>query len=407
MTVQRDGSGDRKLRILHILRAPLGGLFRHVVDLATEQIARGHAVGLVTDSTTGGDNGAAILKRLEPSLELGLLRVPMRREPHIGDLATAIRLGLYTRSLNVDVVHGHGSKGGLYARAAGFLPGFGRPIRAYTPHGGSFNYRSHLAVEAILMTVEKLLVHSTDIFLFESAFIAGRFREKVGEPRKLIRIVANGIKPAEFEPIVPNADAADFLYVGELRAAKGIDTLIDALSLVAAHCNRAGRDHAPRLVLVGSGPEERKLAELAVSRNVRDLVTFPGAMPAREAFKLGRILVVPSRAESLPYVVLEAAAAQMPMVSTNVGGIGEIFGPYRDRLIRADDPAGLADRLEAALAMPVETLRREAAELSSFVATKYTIDDMANAVLAGYGEALALKNRRRNAGAAGFALPSR
>lgn len=405
MSIQRDGSGERKLRILHVLRAPLGGLFRHVIDLTTEQIARGHAVGLITDSTTGGDSGAAALKRLEPSLELGLLRVPMRREPHAGDLPTAIRIAAYTRGLDVDVVHGHGSKGGLYARLPGFFPGFGKPIRAYTPHGGSFNYRAHPAVEATLMTVEKLLVHSTDILLFESAFIAGCFRDKVGQPKKLIRIVPNGIKPAEFEPIVRNEDAADFLYVGELRAAKGIDTLIDALAIVASRWKKPGR--GPRLVLVGSGPEECKLAGLAVSRNVRDLVTFPGAMPAREAFKLGRVLVVPSRAESLPYIVLEAAAAQVPMVSTNVGGIGEIFGPYRDRLIPSDNPTILAERLEAALALPVEALRKDAADLSAFVASKYTIDDMANAVLAGYGEAIALKNQRRGAGATSFALPSR
>ncbi len=405
MSNQRDGAGERKLRILHVLRAPLGGLFRHVVDLASEQIARGHAVGLVTDSTTGGDSGAAALKRLEPSLELGLLRVPMRREPHIGDLATTLRVGLYIRGLKPDIVHGHGSKGGLYARAPGFIPGFGQPIRAYTPHGGSFNYRATPAVEAILMSVEKLLVYPSDLFLFESGFIAGCFRDKVGEPKKIIRIVPNGIKPAEFEPIVPNDDAADFLYVGELRAAKGIDTLIDALALVASRWTKPGR--GPRLVLVGSGPEQRKLADLAVSRNVRDLVTFPGAMPAREAFKLGRVLVVPSRAESLPYVVLEAAAAQVPMVSTNVGGIGEIFGPYRDRLIPSDNPTVLAERLEAALAMPIAGLRKEAAELSVFVASKYTIDEMANAVLAGYGEALARKDHRRGVDAASYALTSR
>ena len=75
-------------------------------------------------------------------------------------------------------------------------------------------------------------------------------------------------------------------------------------------------------------------------------------MPVREAFKLGRVLVVPSRAESMPYVVLEAAGARVPMIATDVGGIPEIFGPYRDRLGPADDPADLQARIEATLAMP-------------------------------------------------------
>ncbi len=406
----RDRPTESKLRILHVLRAPLGGLFRHVVDLTYEQIARGHAVGLVTDSVTGGERAADTLGTLEPLLELGLLRVPMRREPYIGDVATALRIALHTRRLNVDVVHGHGSKGGVYARAPGFMPGFRGPIRAYTPHGGSFNYRAHPCVEATLMTVERLLVYATDIFLFESAFIGKCFREKVGEPRRLVRFVANGLKPAEFAPVTPDADAAEFLYVGELRAAKGIDTLIDALALVVSrHPSRHGSGQAslPRLVLVGTGPDERKLAEHAISRNVRHLVTFPGALPAREAFKRGRILVVPSRAESLPYIVLEAAAAQMPMVATNVGGIGEIFGPYHGRLIPCDNPESLAATLEATLARPCIELQSEAAQLAAFVATKFTIDAMADAVLSGYAEAIARKHPHRGATAASFALPSR
>ena len=50
-------------------------------------------------------------------------------------------------------------------------------------------------------------------------------------------------------------------------------------------------------------------------------------MPARQAFALGKVMVVPSYGESLPYVVLEAGAAAKPLVATNVGGIPEIFGP--------------------------------------------------------------------------------
>ncbi len=404
-TALRDQPKASKLRILHVLRAPLGGLFRHVIDLTYEQIARGHAVGLIADSTTGGDNAVATLGRLAPFLELGLLRLPMHRQPHVADVAAALRIASHIRRLDPDVVHGHGSKGGVYARASGFLPRLRRPVRAYTPHGGSFNYRAHPAIEATLMLAERLLVHPTDIFLFESGFIADRFRDKIGEPNKLIRIVANGIKPAEFEPIVPNADVTDLLYVGELRAAKGIDTLIDALALVVER-RRSTTGEPPRLLLVGSGPEERKLSDHAVARNVRHLVSFPGAMPAREAFSRGRILVVPSRAESLPYVVLEAAAAHMPMVATDVGGIGEIFGPYRGWLIPCDNPEVLAVTLETTLARPRAELEHNAALLSAYVASKYTIDAMTDAVLNGYAEAIATRNARRDADTTALAMPS-
>ena len=57
---------------------------------------------------------------------------------------------------------------------------------------------------------------------------------------------------------------------------------------------------------------------------------------------------MPSRAESLPYVVLEAAAARKPMIATRVGGIPEIFGPHADRLISATIPTALADAIVSA-----------------------------------------------------------
>jgi hypothetical protein len=63
------------LNILHVLRAPLGGLFRHVVDLVQGQAARGHRVGLIVDSTTGGARAETALAALAPHLALGVQRV--------------------------------------------------------------------------------------------------------------------------------------------------------------------------------------------------------------------------------------------------------------------------------------------------------------------------------------------
>ncbi|MDE2579190.1 MAG: glycosyltransferase family 4 protein, partial [Hyphomicrobiales bacterium] len=120
-------------------------------------------------------------------------------------------------------------------------------------------------------------------------------------------------------------------------------------------------------------------------------IAFAGAMPARAAFKLGRMMVVPSRAESLPYVVLEAAGAQIPLISTNVGGIPEIFGPYADRLIPSDDACILAERIAAMLARPPQEKAADASALADFVGKKFTLRNMGDAVIAGYEDALAHK----------------
>ena len=373
---------DRKLRILHVLRAPLGGLFRHVLDLTREQVARGHEVGLVVDSLTGGERAAEILAELEPTLALGVKRIPMLRHPHVQDIVNVIKVEAHARRLKVDVLHGHGSKGGLYARLAGLLPRKRGPIRGYTPHGGSFNHVATPLVQALYMNVEKLLSTCTDMLLFESIYIATRFHERVGETKALVRIVQNGISAAEFVPVEPDADAADFLYVGELRSAKGIDTLIDATSILSRRLERR-----LKLILVGSGPDQTALEARARSRGISCQVSFAGAIPARRAFALGRTLVVPSRAESLPYIVLEAAGAQIPMVATNVGGIGEIFGPYRDRLIPCDNAAILANAMQDMVDSDPAGVKAQAQDLARFVSTRFSISIMADSVISGYRDA--------------------
>ncbi len=79
-------------------------------------------------------------------------------------------------------------------------------------------------------------------------------------------------------------------------------------------------------------------------------MTFEPPGPIRRALSRARIMVIPSRAESLPYVILEAAAAAQPLVSTDVGGIPEIYGPrHAERLIKANDAGALSDAIRRAL----------------------------------------------------------
>jgi glycosyltransferase involved in cell wall biosynthesis len=372
------------LRIVHVFRAPLGGLFRHVIDLAAEQNARGHEIGMFFDGVSRCQRVEDALARLPGGAALGVVTTPIRRNPGFSDIGALARFSAFLRRARPDVVHGHGSKGGAYARASALTYPHGA-VRAYTPHGGSFNYRPGSAVHRAYMLAERAMAPLTDVFLFESAYIAGRYDEFVGARRGVRQIVANGVGPAEFVPATPNEDAADLFYVGELRAAKGIDTLLEAIARVGR-----ARGLIPRTVLVGSGPDQASLSELAQQLGIAPFVSFSGQMPVREAFKLGRVMVVPSRAESMPYVVLEAAAARVPMIATNVGGIPEIYGPYRDRLGPPDDPGDLQARIEAMLAMSQAQREAQSADLASYVGERFSIQTMVNSVMAGYGEALAL-----------------
>jgi glycosyltransferase involved in cell wall biosynthesis len=114
-----------------------------------------------------------------------------------------------------------------------------------------------------------------------------------------------------------------------------------------------------------------------------DTIRFRSAMPARAAMALGRVMVVPSRAESLPYVVLEAAAAEKPLVATNVGGIPEIYGPLADALVPPGDAAALARTIAQRLDDPAAS-GTLAQQLRTRVASSFSLDAMVDGVLAGY-----------------------
>ncbi|GJE54026.1 MULTISPECIES: glycosyltransferase family 4 protein [Methylobacterium] len=374
-------------RILHVFRAPIGGLFRHVADLARLQSEAGHKVGIVCDSSTGGPRAEQALRDLMPWLALGVNRFPMRRNPHVSDLAalTAVR-GLAER-LRATVLHGHGAKGGIYARLAPVradeaLPA---PIRAYTPHGGSYNYRPGSLLHRAYMAAEGVLARRTDVFLFESAYVAARHRAFVGEPRCQMRIVQNGLGEAEFVPIVAADAPYDLVYVGELREAKGIPWLLDALAALHAQ----GRPLS--LLMVGSGPDAERLQAQAARLGLADAVTFEPPQPIRPALARGRVMVVPSLAESLPYVVLEAAAARQPLVATDVGGIPEIFGPRASDLVPARDAVALATAIARVLDMTPESRDALFSELSLSVQARFSMTKMGADVLSGYAAAAAVR----------------
>jgi glycosyltransferase involved in cell wall biosynthesis len=116
-------------------------------------------------------------------------------------------------------------------------------------------------------------------------------------------------------------------------------------------------------------------------------VQFVGAKPARQAFGLGRLLVVPSRAESLPYIVLEAAAAGVPMIASQVGGIPEIFGSDLGSLVAPGDPEVLARAISQA--MQDRGARHSASlRLKTRLRALFSADAMTDAIIAAYREAL-------------------
>jgi len=363
----------KRLRILHCIRTPIGGSFRHVCDLAEAQAAVGHQVGIVCAANMGGKSADAKLAALAPTCKLGIRRIDMSRNLGLRDLGALAAIRTLARETRPHVLHGHGAKGGAYVRAV--ARGVGAKA-IYTPHGGSLHYSRNSLIGWIYLTAERLLARRTDGLLFESDYAARTYREKVGEPACALKVVHNGLQENEFRPVKPDDYAAEFLFVGELRTLKGVDVLIEAL-------HNVNESRAARLVIVGEGPDEMAFRELVEETGLTAAARFAGAMPARLAFRLGPCLVVPSRAESLPYIVLEAVAAGRPMIATRVGGIPEIFGELDHLLVAPDEAGALAVAMSRMLSDP-DHYERSARTLRRRARTRFRVEAMVEAITGFY-----------------------
>ncbi len=341
----------------------------------------GHHVAIVCDARTGGPAAEKTLRHLEDVCELGIFRLPMSRQIGVSDYFAYRQIrDIAANRIGAEILHGHGAKGGAYARLASrWLKRTGNPVPAfYTPHGGSLHYDPASLRGRLYLGLERRLAPMTDGLIFESAFSAKTYAAKVCEPPCAARVIPNGLHPTEFYQVTVDADAADFLFIGELREIKGVDVFLQALV-------RLKRTHEVKALIVGSGPDERSYRSQARRLGLGDALRFLPPMPARAAFARARCLVVPSRAESLPYIVLEAAAAQMPMIASHVGGIPEIIDDTGVPLVEAGSIASLREQMAAFLDRPGLFAERAQA-LQQSVSKRYTVAAMAQSVVDFYSD---------------------
>lgn len=363
------------MKIIHCFRSPVGGIFRHVRDLLSEQTKAGHEVGFICDASTGGDYEDQLFEKVRPDLALGLHRVPMARSISPKDPVTLWKISKIIKAIAPDVVHSHSAKGGVYGRLSARMASTkGNKVKAfYCPHGGAMHYDSASLKGKVFFAAERFLERYTDSLIFVSGYEQDAYHEKVGKPACAETIVYNGLSPSEFAPVQLCERPADFLYIGMMRDLKGPDVFLNALKLAR---ERSGENLTAWFV--GDGEDKPSYETFIKDNGLSHAVTVSAAMPAREAFAKADTVVVPSRAESLPYLVLEAIAAEKPIISTNVGGIHEIFAAAKDRLIPPEDPDIMAASM---LAMRADQNRHaEATHMAVQLKERFSLEAMARGV---------------------------
>lgn len=362
------------MKILQILRAPVGGLFRHVNDLTKGLHEKGHEVAVIVDTLSKDAQTDEKLSALSPYATLGIHEMPIPRLFGAADITTPFKIRALVRALDIDIVHGHGAKGGFHAR----LGTLGLGAKAfYTPHGGALHFSGSSPAGFVFHQLEKALVPASSKIIFESAYAERTYNEAIAAVGARGVVIHNGLDEAEFTPIVSD-DSFDFVFVGELRDLKGIAFLLDAFAALNAE-----RPNGLRLLLIGDGPHRQQFEQQLQELNIQDHVVFAGARPAQYGFEKARTLIVPSLKESLPYIVMEGVAAGKHVIATDVGGISEIYGPCANQLIPAGDSAALHQKMREALDMP-ETDGLADKQLYSHVKSEFVTSRMVASILDQY-----------------------
>jgi glycosyltransferase involved in cell wall biosynthesis len=198
---------------------------------------------------------------------------------------------------------------------------------------------------------------------------------------RTIYVIPNGVDFSRFgRPHVHESrrlsavqgDKQVILFVGGLRAIKGLDYLLEAMSIIKQKKSRA------TLVLVGDGTERAHLKALARGLNIEERVTFAGSVPPERVpeYMVGAdIFVLPSVSEAFPNVILEAMAAALPIVATRVGGVPEIVTDgVNGFVVSPRNPRALAEKV-LALLDDTET-RTRIAKANVLEAQKYTWENV-------------------------------
>lgn len=367
-------------KVIHLFRLPKGGVFRHVADLVRAQSAAGLEIGLICDTGSDDDFADVELEELGKLCRLGVHRYAIARTLSLADREAIGSIRALCESIKPDILHGHGAKGGAYARLIANSVG-ARSV--YTPHGGSLHYALTSPTGLVYLGLEKLLKSRTDGLIFESHYSAGVYEAKLGRFPCERRVIHNGLRDNEFDCWSPEHAEYDFLFIGEYRKLKGISTLLKATA-------RLAETRDLKVLVAGAGPDRTFFERQHQQLKLQQTVELSGPIfPARSAFNRARCVVVPSLAESFPYIVLEALAAGVPVITTNVGGIPEIFDGYSNQLIPPGNTSSLARAMQFALYNP-ETMQENARLVQAHVRDHFSLAKMNQQVMDYYVSLLSL-----------------
>ena len=350
----------------------IGGLGRHVYQLATALAAEGHDVVVLarrpsdTDpashpTTDGVSEGVRVIAAAQDPHEFEFGPDMMAWTLAMGHAMVRAGLRLQAQGWVPDVVHAHDW---LVAHPSIALAEFFDVPMVSTIHATEAGRHSGWVSGRISRQVhasESWLARESDALIACSASMAEEISDLFGPGLAPISVIPNGIDASRwpFAPRRRHDGPPQLLYFGRLEYEKGVHDLIAALP-------RIRRGHpGTTLTIAGEGTQQDWLTEVARQNKVLKAVRFAGHTNHAELLDLLHrtdVAVLPSHYEPFGIVALEAIAAGAPLVTTNVGGLGEaVIDGQTGLSCPPRDVAALATAVRAALDDPVAAQRRATA----------------------------------------------
>lgn len=327
----RSGAPTPRVSVLHVLApAPVGGLEAVVSGLTLG--ARGSTVeARVAAVIPSGQVAHAFLAPFQNGgVEVFTVEVPRR-----GYLQEQREVARLCRRLRPDVVHTHGYRADVVD--AGVARGLGIPVVS-TVHGFTGGDRRN----RFYQWLQRRALRRFDAVVAVSRTLMDDLAES-GVPRERLHYVQNAWcssePPLDREAacralrIAPNGFRA--AWVGRLSSEKGPDVLVEAL--------RQLEDVPMTVSFLGAGPLRRTLETRAAALHVAERIHWHGVVPnAGCLLRAFGAFVLTSRTEGTPIALLEAMAAEVPIIAAGVGGVPDVVSTKEALLVPPDDPHAVA-----------------------------------------------------------------
>lgn len=315
-----------KKTIVQILRSPEGGIRKHVVDIL-ENLSTDKYKKIFISSFVDSDRDLTYLKN-----EHGVIFFDLKinDKPGFRDIVNIFKIYFYLRNEKNIILHGHGAKGGLYARVCSRLL---NAKSIYTPHGGSLHRVFGKLKSIVYDLVERFLIFLTDKFIFESHYSSGEFNKHIGNVKDKEVINYNGVSFPDFSKKVQYkpGDQINLASFGLLRHLKGHDIVIDALKVLNSQ-------KIPfSYVIYGYGERlddlNLQIKEAGLETKIRIENYSKNILEKMCEYDL---VIHPSRFESFGYVPVEAMSVKVPVVTSFEGGLKEVSIPSGSFMVKSN-----------------------------------------------------------------------